>query len=137
MIIKLFPIIALAFLFSGCARTVNTVGNADIVNMPNLISDARVTTDYTLSRKVGIVSVATAPSPSGLLRMQVTVFNKTNKIQSFFYKVDWRDEHGMAISTATSGWREAQIMPGEQKDFTAVAPTAGAKDFSVKFVEQK
>ena len=61
--------------------------------------------------------------------------NVTNKARAFTYRVEWFDEHGMLIELPTSAARPRTIEGRESMMITAVAPTARAKDFRIKFLE--
>lgn len=122
-------------LLCGCRTSVNVVENADKSARPAYIHDARVVTDHSLEGKVVVASLAVAPSPSGLLRVQVTLLNRSNSIQAPYCLMEWVDEYAMKIDTASGGWSQQQLMPRESLPLTFIAPTAGAKDFRFKMME--
>ncbi len=120
---------------AGCRTSVNTVENAERQGMRQMISDSRVITDKSLNRKVNVVGINSATRPNGILQIQIEVMNLRGGVQSFFYNIEWFDEYGMRVSTATGGWTERQIMGKEIMTIVAVAPSPVCKDFRIKLIE--
>ena len=105
------------------------------VGTRQMISDKRVITDSTLNKKVSIVGLNEATTSGGFLQVQIEVLNQKNSMQEFSYNFEWFDMNGMLVNTPTSVWIPRQIEGQEILTITAVAPTATAKDFRVKLIE--
>lgn len=123
-----------ALLLAGCT-TVNTVENAQKEGQRNMVSDQRVITDTSLSRKVSIVGINTAMAPGGLLKVQVELENRTRSLQRFLYKFDWFDSAGMQVNNVISASVPEQIEGKESKMIYSIAPNPSCRDFRVKFIE--
>ena len=119
---------------AGCT-TVNTVEDAQKQGQRQMISDQRAITDPSLSRKVAIVGVNVAMTPTGLLKVQVEVENHTRSIQRFLYHFDWFDANGMQLNNVISATLPDQIEGKESKFINSIAPNPFCRDFRVKFVE--
>lgn len=126
---------ALALLAGGCASSVNTVSRAEPQASPNYVADQRVVTDTTLGRKLGIVSVNDAKVSGDMLKVQVTLANKSSKPQAFTYKFDWIADDGMELSSPTGGWKQIQLEGREVRAVSAVATNPRAVDFRLKLRE--
>jgi uncharacterized protein YcfL len=126
---------ALGLFASGCAHSVNTVSRAEAQASPNYVNDQRVITDSTLGRKVGIVSVNDGKVSGDLLKVQVTLENKSARPQAFTYKFDWIADDGMEISAPTGGWKQVQLEGREVRAVSAVATNPRAVDFRLKLRE--
>lgn len=126
---------ALALLAGGCASSVNTVSRAEPQATPNYVSDQRVITDTTLGRKLGIVSVNDAKVSGNMLKVQVTLENKSSKPQAFTYKFDWIADDGMELSSPTGGWKQIQLEGREVRAVSATATNPRAVDFRLKIRE--
>lgn len=123
-----------ALALTGCT-TVNSVENAQKMGQRNMITDSRVISDGSLSRKVSIVGVNTSMTPGGLLKVQVEVFNRTRSHQAFLYQFEWFDLNGMQVNNILSARIPEQIEGQESKFINGLAPTAACHDFRVKFIE--
>ena len=124
-----------AILATGCATSVNTVSRAQPQATPNYVADQRVITDSSLGRKVGIVSVNDAKVSGDLLKIQVTLENKSSKIQAFTYKFDWIGQDGMELSGPIGGWKQIQLEGREVRAVSAIATSPNAVDFRLKLRE--
>jgi uncharacterized protein YcfL len=124
-----------ALLATGCATSVNTVSRAQPQATPNYVADQRVITDPSLGRKVGIVCVNDAKVSGDLLKIQVTLENKSSKIQAFTYKFDWIGQDGMELSGPTGGWKQIQLEGREVRAVSAIATSPNAVDFRLKLRE--
>ena len=131
----LIPAAALALLASGCAHSVNTVSRAQPEARPDFVADQRVITDSTLGRKIGIVSVNQSKVSGDLLKIQVTLQNKSSKIQAFTYKFDWVAADGMELSSPTGGWKQIQLEGKEERAISAISTSPRAVDFQLKLRE--
>lgn len=127
--------LAAALLASGCATSVNTVSRAQPQATPNYVADQRVITDSSLGRKVAIVSVNESKVSTDLLKIQVTLENRSSKPQAFTYKFDWIGQDGMELSGPTGGWKQVQLEGREVRAVSAIAPTPAAADFRLKLRE--
>lgn len=127
--------LAAALLAGGCATSVNTVSRAQPQATPNYVADQRVITDSTLGRKVGIVSVNESKVSTDLLKIQVTLENRSSKPQAFTYKFDWISQDGMELSGPTGGWKQIQLEGREVRAVSAIAPSPSAADFRLKLRE--
>lgn len=123
-----------AFVFAGCS-SVNTTQPTERVNPPRIISDERIVTDPSLQRRVQVVEVHEADTEGGHLRVQVSVLNTTRRYRTFNYRFEWFDGDGIFLETPASGYRTRQIEGGESLMLVGVAPTAAAKDFRLKLLE--
>ena len=119
---------------TGCS-SVNTVQPADRVNPPQIISDKRVVTDPSLQRRVQVTEVHEARDAGGHLRVQVSVINTTRRYRTFNYRFEWFDADGIFIDTPAGGYRTRQIEGGESLMLVGVAPSATARDFRLKLLE--
>ncbi len=126
---------ALALLGSGCATSVNTVSRAEPQASPSYVADQRVITDASLGRKVAIVSVNEAKVSGDLLKIQVTLENRSSKPQAFTYKFDWVANDGMELSAPTGGWKQIQLEGRETRAVSAIATSPKAVDFRLKIRE--
>ena len=119
---------------TGCRTSVNTVENADKSGMPNFIQDRRVITDERMAHKVNVTAINTASTDNGFLRVQVLLANHSNSQQTVFHSLEWYDEDGMVVSSASGGWTQQQFMPRETRAFTFTAPNPRVKDFVIKLM---
>lgn len=121
---------------AGCTRTmVNTVEPASSTAQPQMLSDQRVLTDQTLNNKVRIIGLNTWTGPQGFLKIQASVQNRTRKVASFTYRVEWFDENGIIIETPSSPATPRSIEARQTVYVTATAPTTRARDFRISFLE--
>ncbi len=133
---KFQPLLAVAALFAaGCATSVNSVERANPESAPHYVSDKRFVTDSTLARKVAFVSVNDSRVSGNLLKVQVTLENKSSKAQTFDYKFDWIADDGMELSSPTGGWKQIQLEGREVRAVSAVATSPRAADFRLKLKE--
>lgn len=123
-----------AMAVNGCRTSVNMVANAQPQGRRQVIEDARVITDMSLNRKVSLVGLNTT-SANGIMRLQVEVNNRRASAQTFFYTIEWFDQDGMRVSTATGGWVEKRILGRETMTITATAPNPNCRDFRMKLIE--
>src|SRR5580698_2504548 len=80
---------------SGCGSpTVNSVENSQKEGQRDIIPDKRIITDSSLNRKVRIVAVNTVMTPTGLLKVQIELKNRTGSIQRYLYTFEWFDANG-------------------------------------------
>lgn len=126
--------VAVGFATTAC-RSVNMTQPEDRVNPPRVINDKRITTDPSLKRRVQVVEVNEAETEGGHLRVQVNVTNTTRRYRTFNYRFEWFDQDGILLETPASGYRTRQIEGGESLMLVGVAPTAAAKDFRLKLLE--
>jgi uncharacterized protein YcfL len=96
--------------------------------------DKRVITDSSLHDKVSIVAVNTAMTPTGLLKVQVELKNRTDSIQRYMYRFEWFDANGMQVKNILSASIPDQIESEEDKFISGIAPSPACKDFRVRFI---
>lgn len=125
-----------SLVFTGCQTTVNTVSREPPAQR-QMVTDKRVLTDASLAKKVYIVGVAEAPTPGGVLQIQVEVWNRTRSAQRFNYWFEWFDSNGMQVNPTSTAKIPCLIEGGETRLLSSVAPTPLCKDFRVKFIEAK
>jgi len=128
-------LILFSFLFAlvGC-KTVNIAERASPQSSPNLIDDERIESDRQLTRSVAIESINESVAGGDLLQVQVTVRNTTRRRAQFAYQFEWIDERGMAVRSPSPVWRPAQLLGGETRAFSAVAPRSEVVDFRFKII---
>jgi uncharacterized protein YcfL len=125
-----------SLVFTGCQTTVNTVSREPPAQR-QMVTDKRVLTDASLAKRVYIVGVAEAPTPGGVLQIQVEVWNRTRSAQRFNYWFEWFDSNGMQVNPTSTAKIPCLIEGGETRLLSSVAPTPLCKDFRVKFIEAK
>ena len=134
----------------GCQNTVNTVANADRNMAENRIADSRFITDGFLRDRLVLVSLRTAETSDGLMRMQLEAVNaRTGMFSQLWswmtgenpypirYRVTWLDDQGMAMESILSDWQEVQVIPGETLFIQSIAPNRKCKDFRINLQEAK
>jgi len=117
----------------GC-QSVNSTERADPQGTPQFVADHRVIADKSLNNRAGVVSVNEARTPSGLLQVQVQLFNNTSFPRRFRYTFEWYDDQGMLLPTPAL-WLPRRIMGGETLNVSSIAHTPKAVDFRFKIVE--
>ena len=135
-ILSLLCLLAGSLAITGCQTTVNTVSREPPAQR-QMVTDKRVLTDANLSRKVYVIGVAEAPTPGGVLQIQVEVWNKTRSEQRFNYWFEWFDSNGMQVNPTSTAMNHCTLLGGETRLLTSVAPTPLCKDFRVKFIEAR
>ena len=132
---KFAALFAVALAAAGCSHTpVNTVENAQKTGHRTMITDQRVIIDMKLNRSVNLVGVNTAPTPGGVLKVQVELLNRTKSLQRFAYTFEWFDINGMQINNVLSATIPDQIEGGESKFISAIAPNSACQDFRLKLI---
>ena len=127
--------LAAVSVLGGCkSTTVNTISREPGAQR-QMITDKRVITDRTLANKVYVIGVAEAPTPGGLLQIQVEVWNRTKSRARFNYVFEWFDANGMLVNPTSTALIQAVIEGGETRLISSLAPTPLCKDFRVKFIE--
>lgn len=119
---------------SGC-NTVNTLEPATPAAQREMAPDKRILTDATLNRRVRIIGLNQYTAPGGFLKVQVEVLNLTRSVQTFSYRWEWFDDHGIIVDAPTSTAVTRQIEGKESLFLTGTAPLATAKDFRLKLIE--
>jgi uncharacterized protein YcfL len=120
----------------GCQTSVNTVSREPPAQR-QMVTDKRVLTDASLARKVYVIGVAEAPTPGGLLQIQVEVANRTRSAHRFNYWFEWFDSDGMQVNPTATAMIPCTLQAGETRLLSSVAPTPLCKDFRVKFIEAR
>ncbi len=134
-IVSSLPLLALVCGLAGCATSVNTVSRATPEATPTYVADQRVITDATLARKIGIVSVNESRVSGDLLKIQVTLENRSSKPQAVTYVFDWIGADGMEQPSPVGGWKQIQLEGREVRAVSAVATRPSAADFRLKIRE--
>ena len=129
-------LLAGSFVFTGCQTSVNTVSREPPAQR-QMVTDKRVITDANLGRKVYVIGVAEAPTPGGVLQIQVEVWNRTGSAQRFNYWFEWFDSNGMQVNPTATAKIPCLLEGGETRLLSSVAPTPLCRDFRVKFMEAK
>src|SRR5882672_25177 len=129
-------LLATCLAFTGCQTSVNTVSREPPAQR-QMVTDKRVITDANLGRKVYVIGVAEAPTPGGVLQIQVEVWNRTGSAQRFNYWFEWFDSNGMQVNPTSTAKIPCLLEGGETRLLSSVAPTPLCKDFRVKFIEAK
>ena len=138
-----------SLLLAGCIQnTVNTAENDQKNMVPEPIQSKYVSTDSFLRQRLRIMSIDKEVMPTGLLHVQVTFRSERVGVFSEFwswytyddpykieYKFDWLDEKGMQVFTATSTWKELDILPGETMRIQSMAPNERCRDFMLSMKE--
>jgi uncharacterized protein YcfL len=126
---------AALLLAAGCATNVNTVQPLNSGATPNVVADRRVITDNTLARRVQVVSLNQATVSGNLLKVQATIQNLKNSVQTLNYKFEWVDQDGMAVSSPNETWKSIQLQGRETATISSVAVSPRAADFTLKLRE--
>jgi len=129
-------LLATCLVFTGCQTSVNTVSREPPAQR-QMVTDKRVITDANLGRKVYVIGVAEAPTPGGMLQIQVEVWNRTGSAQRFNYWFEWFDSNGMQVNPTSTAKIPCLLEGGETRLLSSVAPTPLCRDFRVKFMEAK
>jgi len=130
----LFVCLAAGSFGSGCQTSVNTISREPPAQR-QMVTDKRVLTDASLSRKVYVIGVAEAPTPGGVLQIQVEVWNRTRSAHRFNYWFEWFDSNGMQVNPTSTAMIPCTLQAGETRLLQSIAPTPLCKDFRVKFIE--
>ena len=140
MKIRMLPaVVALGcmLLVQGCAtRSMNTVDPAQPEGIPHMVSDSRILTDPSLGRNVYVVGVNDAYTASGFKKVQIQVYNRTRSRKMFTYRIEWFDQEGMQIPSATDTRKPMSIEGGERKSIVETATSPKAADFRFSFLEK-
>jgi len=126
--------LSLMFL-SGCATNVNTVERAQPLATPDTVKDYRIVTDNTLADAIRTSNVVQATVSGNLMKIQVSVENRTNSPKSIFYKFEWYDRDGMAVDAPTENWKQLRLQGRETINVSSVAVSPRAVDFKLKLQE--
>ncbi len=133
---------------SGCQNTVNTVENEQKSFKRNYVKSKNISTDGYLRSRLLIDNISKTTLPSGLTQAQVTL--RSNRVGFFSemwshitgenpykvsYRFNWMDDNGMEVQTASSVWKELDLIPGETKRIQSIGPTPRCKDFVVSIKE--
>ncbi len=125
----------LALLLAGCATNVNTVERAQSQATPNMIADKRIITDNTRAGRFRVDSLNQATVSGSLLKVQATITNLKNSVQTLKYKFEWISEDGMAVESPNEAWKVIHFQGRETKNVSTVAISPRAVDFRLKLQE--
>jgi len=117
----------------GCS-SMNTVERANPQSAKKMVDDKRVITDGNLDDIAFIAGVNETRTPTGLLKIQVELVNRTEAVRNFNYCFEWVDAQGMQIASPAPVWITSAIDAGESKYVSAVAPSPNAVDFRLKLL---
>ena len=139
---------AVVVICTGCQNTVNTVENEQKEFKRNYVKSKHISTDGYLRSRLVVDNISKATLPSGLTQAQVTLrSNRTGFFSEMWshitgenpykvsYRFNWLDANGMEVQTATSTWKELDLIPGETKRIQSIGPTPRCKDFVVSIKE--
>jgi len=87
--------------------------------------------DEFISPSVSITEVSSRIDQSGLLKVQVTGFNRSSSYKKLEYRIEWLDEHGFIIKSILSRWTQIPAFEKSEFRFNAVAPKTSASDFRI------
>lgn len=133
---------------AGCQNTVNTVENEQKEMKVNYIRSKNISTDGHLRDRLVIASMNKATLPSGFMQAQVTI--RSNRVGFFSecwssitgenpykisYRFNWLDNNGMEVQTASSVWKEIDLIPGETRRIQSMGPNPKCKDFMLSIKE--
>ena len=137
MKIRLFTLttLTMSVLFMcSCRNSVNTVENEDKAMEPTMVPHHKIITDSSTNRRLKILRVVSQDLPTGLLKIQVTVFNTSTKPFKFSYRFMWFNKAGMLVDTPSSTWIEKDILGGDTAYLSSVAPNPLCADFKIKLM---
>lgn len=120
----------------GC-RSVNTTTRAQPTYQADSIKTKNVITDGYARDYAKVLDVRQATVPGGIMKVQVEVRNDNLRPGNLDYQFEWFDENGMIVSTPSSAWQSFQIMKGETRSLTSIAPNERAKDFRLKIERRR
>lgn len=128
--------IFLAVFLSGLAgcETMNTTERARPTAPRQMVEDKRIETDANLRKKACVVGVNQGATPSGLLQVQVELYNDTATSHTIHYKFEWFDANGMLMPAVNPSYTQRQIIGKESLFISSVAPTREARDFRLKLL---
>jgi len=133
-----FGCVALSLgIVAGCRTSVNTVENADKEGSRQTVKDKRVVTDESMKNRVDVTDIIERTLDSGFKQIQVEFTNRRNSDVKVFYAVEWFDEDGMIVPSASANWTEVSFVARDSKSVRFTAPTATAKNFRIKLVNKK
>lgn len=121
---------------AGCRESINMTERANPVGRKQVVQDRRVITDGSLAEMANVVAVNEGRTPDGLLKIQVEVVNTSRQSKNFFYRFEWLDQDGMIVNPAANGYIETQIIGGESRMLTGIAPQKDVVDFRLKMKER-
>ncbi len=134
LVAVMFVLVALSV--GGC-RTVNSSERAESQASPEFVDDKRVSTDPSAKASANIISINETRLPSGLLKVQAEIYNKTRVKRTVNYRFEWVRQDGMAAQGLTSGWKSVRLFGKERKLISATATDPEAVDFRLKIVDNR
>jgi len=130
------PFVLVTLLAGGC-RTVNSSQPADPQATPEVVEDERVSTDASVSASAQILAINETRLPSGLLKVQAEIYNKTRVKRTVNYRFEWVRQDGMAAHAMPAGWPSSRLFGKERKFISATATDPEAVDFRLKIVDNR
>ena len=107
-----------------------------LVGCASHVADRRIMVDSDVADRIQVISVNTSTVGSDMLKVQVELLNKTEKLQRFVYYFEWYDRDGMQMSTLSSLMPD-EVDPGQSKFISGVAPTPSVTDFRLRLMRSK
>ncbi|MCL1857025.1 MAG: YcfL family protein [Kiritimatiellaeota bacterium] len=114
---------------AGCRTSVNTTEGYYKYGRMSVVEDFRVDTSPRLASRVGVTLINDRIAENGFRQIQIRLTNFTNSRQRVMYQMEWFDESGMRVVTATGGWRDITLEARDSEFINFTPPTERAKDF--------
>jgi uncharacterized protein YcfL len=120
----------------GC-KSVNTTERAQPTYQADSIKSKNVITDGYARDYAKVIDVRQSTVSGDTMKVQVEVRNDNLRPGNMDYKFEWFDESGMIVNSPASNWQTFQILKGETKSLTSIAPNERAKDFRLKIERRR
>jgi uncharacterized protein YcfL len=78
---------------------------------------------------IDVKQAVTRVNKDGFMELEVSGYNKSFDVRRFEYKVEWLDNSGMVIDSATNKWLQTSAAGKSPFTIKAVAPRTTAVDF--------
>ena len=130
--ISLVILLIISFIYGCSSKTVNFIEWTDPLGKNPDNKKRMVLTDEKLTKQVGIESLTTDATETGLLKAQVRLKNYTNKMISLEYRFDWLESNSNVFQTPVSRWTIKHIYGGDAVAITGVAPHNKISQFVLK-----
>ncbi|HEV7302115.1 MAG TPA: YcfL family protein [Tepidisphaeraceae bacterium] len=120
----------------GC-KSVNTTERAQPTYEADRIKAKNVVTDGYARDYAKVLDVRQSTVSGDIMKVQVEVRNDNLRPGNLDYKFEWFDESGMIVNSPSSTWQALEILKGETKSLSSVAPNSRAKDFRLKIERRR
>ncbi|MDT9545737.1 MAG: YcfL family protein [Chlorobium sp.] len=87
--------------------------------------------DGSIRGKIVLLELSSLISSEGLMSVQVTGKNTTDKYRLLEYRMEWFDMDGMLVPTVMTRWVKFPAFEKSNFSFKTVAPRVPVKDFRV------